>query len=326
MEKISEKLPKAFLEKMKKQLGSNFDAFVSSFDEDAVRGIRVNTKRISVDDFVKNFDEKLEPISYAKDGFVFESDEKIGTSAKHLSGLCYLQEPASMLAVCSSGIENENRPLKVLDLCASPGGKTSQIASRISEDSILFSNEIIKSRADVLFSNVERQGFSNVVVLNEEPKRLLNFEGFFDYVFVDAPCSGEGMFRKNPETISEWSESNVKMCAERQREILEIAERLVAAGGKLVYSTCTYSEEEDEEIVEWFLENFNFKLIDVPTEIQKQTLPSKANVQNAEFARKHFSFAGKGEGQFVAVFENLDETRSNALYSKKHYRAVNQIG
>ena len=326
MEKISEKLPKAFLEKMKKQLGSNFDAFVSSFDEEAVRGIRVNTKRISVDDFVKNFEEKLEPISYAKDGFVFESDEKIGTSAKHLSGLCYLQEPASMLAVCSSGIENENRPLKVLDLCASPGGKTSQIASRISEDSILFSNEIIKSRADVLFSNVERQGFSNVVVLNEEPKRLLNFEGFFDYVFVDAPCSGEGMFRKNPETISEWSESNVKMCAERQREILEIAEKLVAAGGKLVYSTCTYSEEEDEEIVEWFLENFNFKLVDVPKEIKKQTLSSKANVQDAEFARKHFSFAGKGEGQFVAVFENLDESRSNALYSKKHYRAVNQIG
>ena len=326
MEKITTKLPEAFLIKMKSCLDENFEKYMTAVDEEPVRGLRVNTSRISVEEFASKFSEEIEPVSFARDGFILKSDEKIGNSAEHLSGLVYLQEPSSMLAVCSSGIENEQRPLKVLDLCASPGGKSGQIAARISKDSVLFSNEIISSRAGILNSNIERLGFKNVIVLNEKPENLLVFENYFDYVFVDAPCSGEGMFRKNPETINEWSQENVLMCANRQKEILEVAQRLVAAGGKLVYSTCTYSQEEDEDIVEWMLENFNYQLVDVPETVKGSTVASVANVENAEFARKFLPFAGKGEGQFIAVFKNLDDDRENKLYTKKHFRAVNEIG
>ena len=326
MEKITTKLPKEFLERMKENLGENFDKYMLAVDETPVRGLRVNTTRISVDEYLKKYDKNLEAIEYARDGFVFNDDDKIGYSAEHLSGLVYLQEPSSMLAVCASEIEKDDRPLKVLDLCASPGGKTGQIASRISSDSVLFSNEIISSRAGILHSNVERLGLKNVVVLNEKPENLTVFENYFDYVFVDAPCSGEGMFRKNPETIAEWSKENVLMCANRQKDILSIALGLVKAGGKLVYSTCTFAREEDENIVEWVLNNFDFKLVDVPTAIKNSTVSMASNIENADFARKFYPFSGKGEGQFVAVFENIGEEKPTKLYKKKHFRAVNEIG
>ena len=324
MEKLSEKLPKEFLERLKNDLTKQeFDKYIEAINSEPVRGLRVNTKRISVDEFLKNTSLELEKLDFATDGFILKTDEKIGNNLEHLSGMIYLQEPSSMLAVCSSRIENENRPLKVLDLCASPGGKTGQIAARISEDSILFSNEIIRQRAEVLHSNIERLGYKNVVVLNEEPKNLKAFEGFFDYVFVDAPCSGEGMFRKNPETITEWSEENVSMCANRQKEILEIAEKLVAGGGKLVYSTCTFAPAEDEEIVKYLTDELDLKLVDVPAEIKGCTISAKLDT---DFARKFYPFAGKGEGQFVAVFEKQKEPENNYLHVKKHYKKLNEIG
>ncbi len=330
MEKLSEKLPAEFVSRLKEQLGDKINDYLKAIDEPSVRGVRVNTSKISVEDCVKIFENelnaKLSKIDYTNDGFILNSAEKFGNEASHLAGLYYFQEPSSMVAVVASNIEKENRPLKVLDLCASPGGKTGQIACRVSEDSLIVSNEIISSRASVLFSNVERQGFKNVIVTNEEPERLFGFEGFFDYVFVDAPCSGEGMFRRVPETINEWSEENVKMCADRQKEILRVAERLVAAGGKLVYSTCTYSKEEDENIVEWFLKEFNFELQDVSAEIKNATIPSSANVKNADFARKFMPHTGNGEGQFIAVFKNNDESRATQMHTKKHFRAIEGVG
>lgn len=330
MEKLSEKLPSEFVLRLKEQLGDKVNDYLKVIDEPSVRGVRVNTSKISVEDCVKifenEFNTKLSKIDYTNDGFILNSAEKFGNEASHLAGLYYFQEPSSMVAVVASNIEKENRPLKVLDLCASPGGKTGQIACRVSEDSLIVSNEIISSRASVLFSNVERQGFKNVIVTNEEPERLIGFEGFFDYVFVDAPCSGEGMFRRVPETINEWSEENVKMCADRQKEILRVAEKLVAAGGKLVYSTCTYSKEEDENIVEWFLNEFNFELQDVSAEIKQATIPSQANVKNADFARKFMPHTGNGEGQFISVFKNNDESKATQMHTKKHFRAIEGVG
>ncbi len=328
MEKITNKLPDEFLSKMKNLLGQDFDKYMTAMDNPPVRGIRVNTRRISVADFASMSGIELKPIPYVSDGFIFCSDEKLGNTPEHLSGLIYLQEPSSMLAVAASGIENEKRPLKVLDLCASPGGKTGQIAARINENSVLFSNEIISQRAAVLASNIERLGFKNVITLNEKPENLLAFENYFDYVFVDAPCSGEGMFRKNPETILEWSNANVELCAARQKEILEVALKLVAPEGKLVYSTCTFSKEEDEQIVEWVLDNYNFELQDVKDSVKAWTAKSQANVTHADWARKFYPFTGEGEGQFVAVFKKCvsDAKVSDKLYIKKHFRAVNEIG
>ncbi len=328
MEKVSEMISEDFKIQMRDLLNGDYEKFIASLDEPAVRGLRINTKKISVEKFLKTntLNANLTKIGFADDGFVFDTDKKIGLSDEFLSGLIYVQEPSSMLSVCASGIENETRPLKVLDLCAAPGGKTSQIASRVSDDSIIFANEIIKSRAEILQSNIERQGFKNVVVLNEEPKDLLKFKGFFDYVFVDAPCSGEGMFRKNPETISEWSKQNVEMCASRQREILEIADKLVSPSGKLVYSTCTYNEQEDEDIVNWLMDNCNYTLEDVPRDVKSVTRASNLKGGIKEKARKSFPFTMKGEGQFVAVLKKHGDFEKSALYSKKHGKCIVQIG
>lgn len=324
MEKVSEMISQEYKNNMKKMLGEDYQKYINALDAPAVRGLRVNTKKNSVDEFLKtnSISGDLKRIEFAEDGFIFNSEDKIGFTAEHLSGLVYVQEPSSMLAVCSSGIENENRPLKVLDLCASPGGKTGQIASRVSEDSLIISNEIIKSRAEILQSNIERQGFKNVIVLNEEPKDLLLFKGYFDCVFVDAPCSGEGMFRKNPETIQQWSEQNVKLCFERQKEILEIAKQLVAEDGKLVYSTCTFNELEDESVVSWFLEDENWELQDVDEKIKNVTIASKIS----EKARKFLPYKSDGEGQFVAVLKNNGGAPKVDLYSKKHGKCIVQIG
>lgn len=328
MEKISNMLPEEYKEQMKKMLGVDFENYLNALDKPGVRGLRVNTNKISIKDFLRNnkLDLEFQKISYASDGFVFKTEDKIGFTDEHLSGLIYIQEPSSMVPVCASGIDKEDQPLKILDLCASPGGKTSQIACRVSDDSLIVSNEIIKSRAEILQSNIERQGFKNVIVLNEEPNDLLVFKGFFDYVFVDAPCSGEGMFRKNPETISEWSSQNVEMCADRQKEILSIARQLVAPYGKLVYSTCTFNEKEDEEIVSLMLGDENWTLEDVDDEIKKATISSSLKGINKDRARKFMPHTADGEGQFVAVLKNNGDAPKCGLYSKKHGRCIVQIG
>ena len=328
MEKISLQLAEEYRRQMRELLGAEFEDYLSALDNPSVRGLRVNTNKIGVEEFLKmnNLGLSLKSIPYSSDGFIFDTEEKIGFSDEHLTGLIYIQEPSSMVPVCASGIEKEDKPLKVLDLCASPGGKTGQIACRVGEDSLIVSNEIIKSRAEILQSNIERQGFKNVIVLNEEPKDLLIFKGYFDYVFVDAPCSGEGMFRKNPETISEWSEKNVEMCAERQKEILEVAKQLVAPFGKLVYSTCTFNDKEDEGIVNWMLEDENWSLEDVDEKIKASTIPSGLLGENKNKARKFMPHVSEGEGQFIAVFKNNGEAPKSGLYSKKHGRCIVQIG
>ena len=328
MENVSKLLPEEYKKQIKELLTDDFEKYLDSLDKPSVRGLRVNTNKISVDEFIKTntLGVNLRTISYAQDGFIFDTEDKIGLSDEHLTGLIYVQEPSSMVPVCASGIEKENRPLKILDLCASPGGKTGQIACRVSDESLIVSNEIIKSRAEILLSNVERQGFKNVVILNEEPKDLLVFKGFFDYVFVDAPCSGEGMFRKNPETISEWSLKNVEICEARQKEILEIAKQLVAPFGKLVYSTCTFNEKEDEGIVKWMLEDENWVLDEVDEDVKQATISSNLKMSGGEKARKFLPYHADGEGQFVAVFKNNGDAPKCGLYSKKHGKCIVQIG
>lgn len=319
-------LPQEFKERMKTQLGERYEEYEKSLAKPAVRGLRINKKRIDEIKFKNLFNLPLKKLNFSDDGFVLNSEEKIGNLPVHLSGLCYLQEPSSMIPVCASEIEKEKgKTLRVLDLCASPGGKTSQIASRLDENAVIFSNEVISSRVGALYSNVERQGFDNVVILNEKPENLLTFESYFDYVFVDAPCSGEGMFRKNPETINEWSLSNVKMCASRQKQILDIACKLVNRAGKLIYSTCTFSKEEDEEIVDWLIKTKGFELQDVSNEIKKVTVKADLEDSNSDFARKFYPFSGEGEGQFVAVFKSKSEKENRQAY-KKYSKSISKLG
>lgn len=319
-------LPKEFLDRLKLDLGDKFDDYIKSFESKPVRGIRVNTKKIGVDSFKQNFSHRLREVSFADDGFILDSDEKLGNTPEHLSGQYYFQEPSSMLSVCASQISGN---VKVLDLCASPGGKTGQIACRTNDGSIIISNEIVPARANVLFSNIERQGFKNVIVTNNSPEDFDKFDCFFDYVFVDAPCSGEGMFRKNPDTILEWSTKAVESCSERQKQILAVAKNLVKPNGILVYSTCTFSKQEDEEIVKFLIDTGEFEIEKTQNEIKKATISAKFDenyVKNAEEVRKFFPFSGEGEGQFVAVLRKINAGDEHFEHtSKKRLKNISSL-
>ncbi|MCQ2542813.1 MAG: RsmF rRNA methyltransferase first C-terminal domain-containing protein [Lachnospiraceae bacterium] len=249
------KLPVEFENRMKEMLGSEYEEFIKSYDENKKTALRVNELKISVSDFEKIAPFKMLPVLWCKTGFcVEESEEKPGRYALHDAGAYYMQEPSAMsVAACVA----PEPGMKVLDLCAAPGGKSSQLASFLQNEGLLVSNEINAQRARILSSNIERMGIRNCVVLNETPDRLSKvFEEYFDVVVVDAPCSGEGMFRKDQVAIDEWSLENVEMCANRQEEILEEAVKMVAPGGRLAYSTCTFAPAENENQIARLLSEY----------------------------------------------------------------------
>ena len=231
-------LPKEFSERMKLLLKDDYELYLKALEEPAVRALRVNTAKISVDDFLKICPFDLKKIPYVSNGFYFDYD-RIGNHPFHHAGMFYVQEPGAMAPAECIDIDPE---WTILDMCAAPGGKSTQLKNKLGENGVLVSNEIIPSRCKILTGNIERLGLLNTVTTCMDSKKIASaFPKTFDLIMVDAPCSGEGMFRKDENAILEWSEENVKMCAERQKQILQIAEKLVAAGGKLVYSTCTFS-------------------------------------------------------------------------------------
>lgn len=229
-----------------------------SYSDDNVRALRLNTLKKIPDDaanLVSLF--SLEKMSRHETGYYFGSDVFPGRSPFHDAGAYYIQDPGAMIP---AGLLIESRhfapekKMKILDLCASPGGKSTQIADAMKGEGLLVCNEINRSRAEVLSQNIERMGITNAIVTNESPSKLAEyFEGYFDAVIVDAPCSGEGMFRKDPGAVSEWSPENVEICIERQRQILDEAYKMLRPGGVLVYSTCTFERGENEDTVAAFL-------------------------------------------------------------------------
>ena len=249
-------LPQEFLNRMKERLGENFPAFLRSYGRPPYKALRVNTLKIEIEDFLQNApfpvgEQVLFPSGEEINGF-YIGEEKAGSYAEHFAGLYYLQEPSAM---CVGELTAPCKKERVLDLCAAPGGKTAQVAMQMNGDGILISNEIDAGRAKILSQNAERLGIRNCAVTNAPPKRIAEIlPAYFDLVLADAPCSGEGMFQKEPEAIPHWSLNNVALCAARQREILEEAAKTLAANGCLVYSTCTFAEEEDERQVRAFLE------------------------------------------------------------------------
>lgn len=272
------KLPQNFIERMKKQLGDECTAFLRSYDEPSKRGLRVNTLKISVEDFLKLSDFSLEESEILEEGFILKSDVKVKDDPYHLAGLYYMQEPSAMSPIEAARIVPG---MKVLDLCAAPGGKSGGVAVRLCGEGLLVSNEIVPSRAKILAGNLERLGITNSVVLSAHPDKLCRaLSGYFDVVLIDAPCSGEGMFRRDEKAVQEWSKEHVISCANRQREILTSAQEAVSLGGALIYSTCTFSEEENEQVIAWFLDSF--------TEFE------------LEFMHRLYPHNSKGEGHFVA--------------------------
>ncbi|MCD8118552.1 MAG: RsmF rRNA methyltransferase first C-terminal domain-containing protein [Lachnospiraceae bacterium] len=296
---------------------SEYEAFLKSYEDSPAAGVRLNPWKGSREELLIMLDDifsgdgtalrstvpkkppLFSPVPWEPNGFYYEPVIRPGKHPFHEMGLYYIQEPSAMSAVPLLDPQPGER---ILDLCAAPGGKTTQIAGRMClltqipgkmrQCGLLVSNEIHPARAKILSQNVERMGLSNVLVTNETPERLsARFPAYFDRILVDAPCSGEGMFRKNPEARLEWSSGEVTACADRQRHLLDLAASMLRPGGRIVYSTCTFSKAEDEDVAETFLAGHKV-------------------FHSCEYTR-FFPHRQRGEGHFVAVLEHNQAERDS---------------
>lgn len=266
-------LPIDFTQRMQKLLDAEADSFFKSYDEPKTYGLRINPLKTEGGVFAKALPFTLSPIAWTKEGFYALPDEHPGRHPLHESGAYYIQEPSAMSVV--SLLDPQPGDI-VCDLCAAPGGKSTQIAGRLMGHGLLVSNEIFPARAKILSQNIERFGVPNAIVCNEPPDRMsAHFPLFFNKIVVDAPCSGEGMFRKDDTAISEWSAEQVAVCAQRQKMILEHADQMLLPGGVMVYSTCTFAPEEDEDMVAWFLHTHP----DYEVEDWKELLPTNCGLE-----------------------------------------------
>lgn len=304
-------LPLEYSERMKSILRNEFNSYINALNSSPIRAFRVNTDKISLEDFKKINIFSKEEIPYVENGFYFDYD-RIGNHPYHHAGMIYVQEPGAMAPAECVDIDPD---WKILDMCAAPGGKSTQLKNKLGENGVLVSNEIVPSRCKILTGNIERLGLRNCVTTCMDTSRLSKtFPKAFDLVMCDAPCSGEGMFRKEDVAIDEWSIENVMKCAERQSEILDNAAKLVKNGGYVVYATCTFSLEENEMTVDSFLKNHpEFELVPVNEKVINHTVDGinfdGCECENISFARRFYPHISKGEGQFMAVLRNtLDAT------------------
>ena len=311
-------LPLEFEERMEHFLGEEYRAFSESWSHEQAQALRVNSLKITREEFLKLSPFDLRPVPWAESGFYYEKDDRPGKHPYHEAGLYYIQEPSAMaVGVLADAKEGE----RVLDLCAAPGGKTTHLAASMKGRGILVSNEIHPARAKILSSNVERMGIQNCVVTNEKPQHLAEcFPGFFDRIVVDAPCSGEGMFRKEQQAALHWSVENVSMCTERQREILGAAAGMLRPGGILVYSTCTFSPEENEGSISNFLDNYSEfsvrKVLACDSFSKGRPEWIGARPETADTFRL-WPHRLNGEGHFVAVLEKKGEASSKGCSWKQ---------
>ncbi|MCR5232812.1 MAG: RsmF rRNA methyltransferase first C-terminal domain-containing protein [Lachnospiraceae bacterium] len=295
-------LPTDYIQRMKELLKDEYEDYLRSFEIKSYKALRLNPLQadearllalLEKPDIVNgalNGGEKPERVPWEPFGYYYDDGAKPGVSPYHEAGAYYIQEPSAMKPVTMmEWHKTEDIPkLRVLDLCAAPGGKTTQIASYMKGRGVLVCNEYVPQRARILSQNIERMGVRNAIVINETPASLKDvFISYFDRILVDAPCSGEGMFRKNPEAVNEWSSDNVDMCAGRQDEILDCAAMMLKPGGIMVYSTCTFSPQEDEECISRFINRHpDYELVGM-----EKLYPHKV----------------KGEGHFAAELKRSGE-------------------
>ncbi len=288
-------LPQDFMIRMQEMLGDEYDAFLQSYENTNYQALRVNRLKGTVEDFFSTsfLSNELTPVTWTCDGFYYPQTTRPGKHPYHEAGVYYIQEPSAMMP---AALLNPQPGERILDLCAAPGGKSTQIASAMQQQGILVSNEIHPARAKTLSENMERMGVRNAIVTNESPQTLApKFPSYFDRIVVDAPCSGEGMFRKNEEAVSQWSRENVQICADRQDDILDCANLMLRPGGTLVYSTCTFATLENEGSISRFLQRHpDYEVLE-----QKRLWPHKI----------------KGEGHFVAVLKRNNPSDSTIRVS-----------
>ncbi len=307
---------------MQDMLGEAYPAFLHSYEENKYQALRVNPRKADRGEFCEKSSFHLKQVPWEPNGFYYESDDQPGKHPWHEAGVYYIQEPSAMAPAAYLEAEPGER---ILDLCAAPGGKTTQIASYMKGQGVLVCNEIHPARAKILSENVERMGIPNAMVTNESPQKLADiFDEYFDRILVDAPCSGEGMFRKNEEACEEWSLENVRICAERQDEILDCAASMLRPGGRIVYSTCTFAPAENEGSMARFLTRHpDFELLEIPVyEGMERGVPawaySHGNKENGldeeKVASMHIERTIRlwphklqGEGHYLAVLQKEGE-------------------
>ena len=246
--------PKAFTDRIRQQLGEEYDAFIKSYEKPFHNGLRVNSMKLDADRLMTLMGTELRPVPWNSDGFYLESKKTFSKHPFYHAGLYYIQEASAMLPAYLADVKPGER---VLDLCAAPGGKSTAVGAALRGQGVLVSNDVSRSRAKALLRNLENFGISNALVTSEYPQKLADyFPCFFDKILIDAPCSGEGMFHKEPSMTENWQQMGPEAYHKLQKEILESAVRMLAPGGRLIYSTCTFSPQEDEGSVAWLLENF----------------------------------------------------------------------
>lgn len=303
-------LPIEFEKKMKTFLGNEWDDFLYSYDNNRFQALRFNTLKVQSPEEIMRILKELgissdKRVSWANEAYYFDENVRPGKHPYHEMGLYYIQEPSAMSA---AALLAPKPGMRVLDLCAAPGGKSTQLATYLGDSGLLVSNEINTQRSRILSQNIERMGIKNAIVTNEDSFVLAShFPGFFNAIQVDAPCSGEGMFRKLPEAIEQWSMENVAICAARQKEILDNAAVMLKPGGTIVYSTCTFSKEENEDVIEYFLERHP----DFTLEEMERFWPHKVD----------------GEGHFVAKLvrrSSVDKDLKADRKTKKNKNSKNR--
>ena len=293
---MSIQLPENYIQQMKELLKDDFEAYMQSFEQERYYGLRINTNKISVEDFLKISPFPLEPIPWTDNGFYYQGDKKPAKHPYYYAGLYYLQEPSAMLPAQILPIEEGEY---VLDTCAAPGGKSTELAAKLQNTGLLLSNDISTSRCQGLIKNLELSGSYNTWVCSEDLIDLSKrFAEIFDKILVDAPCSGEGMFRKEPHLISSWQERDDTYYPPIQKEILSCAIDMLKPGGMIVYSTCTFSTKENEEVIQDALHRHSdLHLVPIPKQ------PWFSSGIGMEECVRLFPHKIKGEGHFVALLQ-----------------------
>ena len=297
---IQTMLPPPFLRQMQALLGDEYPAFITAMQEPPPVSIRRNPGKIP-DTSTWSFHGTLAPAPWHPDALFLEQRPVFTLDPLFHAGAYYVQEASSMfLHEALRQTVDFSKNLRILDLCAAPGGKSTLLASLLNEQSLLVSNEVIRQRVGVLRENMEKWGYPNIAVTSAEAGEFAALDGWFDVIVADAPCSGEGLFRKDPGAVQEWSPANVELCAGRQRRILADVLPALAPGGVLAYSTCTYNRQEDDENVEWLQKTFNLELVtlDVP--------PDWHIVRTPGGGYQFYPHRLRGEGFFIALFHKKD--------------------
>ncbi len=314
------KLPEKFEKRMRELLGAEYEAFEQGYDAEHAAGMRVNTMKLSVEEFEKLAPVAVRKIPWISNGFYYDADA--AQPAKHpyyFAGLYYIQEPSAMTPAAVLPVTPGD---KVLDLCAAPGGKSTALAAKLNGEGVLVSNDISNSRAKALLKNLELFGTKNAVIISEPPAKLAErFAGYFDKILVDAPCSGEGMFRKSPAIMKNWEQYGVEYYQKLQREILPSAVKMLKPGGMLLYSTCTFSPEEDEDTLAFLLREYP-ELSMVESSLSYEGFapgrPEWADApEEVKKAIRIWPHRMEGEGHFVALLQKSADAVGEALVAER---------